>query len=113
MRTNLLRLLVTAIAAIGVLVYANVAFAQDEGEIPMTQEECEAAGYTWLPEDLWGFGDPAQCGGPEWEAVLESVNATPAAERTPSEPAPVEQSPADLPATEPAPAQQRAPQYTG
>mgnify|MGYP001546883622 FL=1 len=87
------------------LVFSGAALAQDEAELPTTQAECEAAGYTWLPEDIFGFGDPAQCGGPEWEAAVEAA----AGEQTPAESA----ASADLPATEPAAAQQGSPQYTG
>ena len=106
---NLLRILITIGAAL-CLVFSGAALAPDEAELTTTQAECEAAGYTWLPEDIFGFGDPAQCGGPEWEAAVEAA----AGEQTPAESATSQSATsADLPATQPETAQTGAPQYTG
>ena len=126
MRTHLLRLL-TAVVAISVLLFASVASAQDESETPMTQAECEAAGYVWTPEDWWQLDGPPGCIDLQNETIIgygvetspgrveaypETVQAPP--ESSAAEPAPVEQAPtSDLPATQPAQAQHGSPQYTG
>lgn len=102
----LLRTLISIVAAVCV-VFSGVALAQDEGELPTTQAECEAAGYIWGPEDIFDFGDQARCGGPEWGGPIPIEAAV--GEQTPPESA----ASADLPATEPAAAQQGSPQYTG
>ncbi len=123
MRTPLLQLL-TAVAAISVLLFASVAYAQDDSETRiMTQAECEAAGYTWMPEDAWQLDGPPMCIDLEGEGVVgygvdtspgTIVGIPPEGVEAEPEPAPVEQAPtSDLPATQPAQAQQGSPQYTG
>lgn len=121
MRTHLLQLL-TAVAAIGVLLFTSVAYAQDDSETPiMTQAECEAAGFVWTGEDWWGLDGPPMCLDRQNETVVGyGVETSPGwvepyQETAPTQPeaAPVEQAPAELPATQPAPAQQGSPQYTG
>ena len=124
MRTYLLRLL-TAVAAISVLLFASVAYAQDESETPiMTRAECEAAGYTWWPEDAWQLDGPPMCTTDVASGTIVGygvetspgtvVEVSPEAVEAQPEPAPVEQAPAsELPATQPAQAQQGSPQFTG
>ena len=123
MRTPLLQLL-TAVAAISVLLFASVAYAQDDSETRiMTQAECEAAGYTWMPEDAWQLDGPPMCIDLEGEGVVgygvdtapgTIVGSPPEGVEAEPEPAPVEQAPtSDLPATQPAQAQLGSPQYTG
>jgi hypothetical protein len=123
MRTYLLKLF-TAVAAISVPLFANVAFAQDENETPiMTQAECEAAGYLWMPEDAWQVDGPPKCLDIANEIVVgygvdtspgTVVEVSPETAQAPPEAAPVEQAPTtELPATQPAQAQEGSPQYTG
>ena len=113
MRTYPLRVFVSLIAVFALL-FANAAVAQDEVEIPQTQEECEESGRTWVPENAWDMGYDASCApglNEEWgpgDTVGVRVGTTPA-EPVQPEPAPT----AQLPRSQPAPAQQGAPQYTG
>lgn len=135
MRTHLLQLL-TAVAAISVLLFASVAYAQ--GEDPTLEEDlvrlCEQAegrmqdGTCFVHPSSWcGFPDsPALCEerrfDGRWmadpvlieEVLSEGVEAETETGQTPPEPAAVEQAPTtELPATQPAHAQQGSPQYTG
>ena len=143
MRTYLLRVLV-AVAAISVLLFASVAYAQDDDPVA----ECEARGGEWFD---WGPRAPKGCSldhPQEYAKVLElraliaqrdeceaaggvfsvgrdgflapvphcSLSGEPAsgALQAQPEPAPVGQTPTEeLPATQPAQAQQGSPQFTG
>ncbi len=113
MKTSTLRRFVTVTAALSLLV-TGTAVAQDQVEIPQTQQECEASGRTWVPANAWDTGNEAFCGpgvNEEWgvgDTVGVRVGPTPA-EPVGTEPAVGE----PLPPSQPAPAQQGAPQYTG
>jgi hypothetical protein len=109
MRTYPLRTLV-GLVAVMMMLLTNVAVAQDEVEIPQTQEACEASGRFWAPENMYDMGYPGFCvaNWPDEDWTLEEAFAG-VAERAPAESAPSAPLPQSLPAT----AQPGAPQYTG
>ena len=112
MRTYPLRTLVVLIAVMTMLL-TNAAVAQDQVEIPQTQEACEASGRTWVPANAWDTGNPASCApgaNEEWgPGDTVGTRTAAAAESAPTESTPSVPLPQSLPAT----AQQGAPQYTG